>query len=391
MRKIISDFRGRITYLVFSDIDLHPALPFGEWKVETARSLFANLNANVEQGLLSPILNVNLGGLSKEIGSLEDFQDFKKSWDEKSQQGNKAADVGLSSDPLSNPTEHTQGATDDMENAPAENLFPCYADKKYIRDRFLVLHDEPNSTILDNCFLRTDGKPNPILKKLLGKLPYRIEDAALFLEGGDILVANTLVLVGRKTTDSHAGLPNLQAKLEAIFGRDVYFPTSTVPYSSELHHLDLYLTVLGEANGKIEIAIGRIHTWNGATWSTATNDSKSKEHQDYLDLVRLELHGDGRFCVVEWPLLFHDGRIYSYNNCLVDRVNDSKPRLFLPSYIEGLGSAQVEAKFRAAETMFESHFGKIYDIRWVTCSFHEEVDAKASLRCLTQVLRRTTD
>lgn len=393
MDRIISDFRGSISYLVFSDTGLDGRLKFGAWKLKLARSVFMSF---MQMGLpdhMLPMIRVQLDGLSEAFNTESGWRSFEQNWRDKAGNLGNAAIHGLDGDQI-------------QEGLPMLDLLPeieafsvdGFDESRFIRDHFLVIEREPFPLILDNHASKTvDGgiQHNPVLSTLLDEFDHEVKAAELNLEGGDILVADNLVLVGPKTVKAHGGMEvnALRTKLYTIFGKDVLFvKTGLGSYPDQLYHIDLYLTLLGEDQHGIDLAIGRVHTWDGCNWTEVLTDPMAKALQGYLDLVRIVLPSN-QFRIVEWPLLWDNaggqGRLYSYNNCLVEYNSGGKPRLILPSYAAEMTDFK-KIKFEAADQKFIDCNPAAYELEWIMCNFHDEVIAKASLRCLTQVLRRTT-
>ncbi len=393
MNRLISDFRGRITHLAFSDNGLDTKLPLINVKLKIAKSLFKALQSGPSLGLLGPSLNAKIGASMNFIRSKDDLKRFEKRMKQEAQQMSMVLGQGhriqsaASADAVAEAT-----SLDENEITPQQ----CHS-SAFIRDHFLVFKDGDRTVIFDNCYRTDEDRPNPRLLEMLNSFDCDVVAAKFNLAGGDVLVADSLVLVGRRTVkELLLVIPdNTLMKVGDEFDSTVFCPCPVaIEVPSPLYHLDLYLTVLGEKEGVIHVAIGRIHIWqNGIGWVPNTRDDGSKLLQDYLDAVRNNLENHGRFKITDWPLLFEvvggKPRLYTYNNCLVEQINEDVTRLWLPSYVKG--SVKGERKFSQIEQDFKRLISKKFEVLWIEGCFHDEVAAKASLRCLTQVLRRSVD
>lgn len=396
MSGLISDFRGRISHLAFSDDGLTSNLPLVKVKLQIARSLFSALLSNNVPGILNLHLNIKINDSIDSIQSEDEFEQFEKNLKKTSKQKNKQLVHGFGFDHSADFKEgHAiqAGSQSEDEEMPIDCL-----GSKFIRDHFLVFIHDTKTVIMDNCYRTGEGKPNPRLENLLVRFNYRAEAATLGLAGGDILVADSLVLVGRRTLNElgigYTG--DLLGQMQTKFDQAFFCPCpENVNVPDPLYHIDVYLTILGEEANGIHVAIGRIHTWDKEVkgWKATTTSDGSKGLQSYLDAVRKILEDAGRFKITEWPLLYEvvggKARLYTYNNCLVERISDSLTRIWLPSYVEG--SVSGEKKFQKLQNNFEQQILKEFTPIWIGGCLHDEVAAKASLRCLTQVLSRATD
>lgn len=395
MRAILSDFRGRIAHLAFSDSGLEEAVKSGAW--DLVECLISVLKIDQKSSSSSPFLTLSIGGELEPIRSKRDYDHFKKQWKDKSNQKSANGPGDFFEHPnTTNINVGQESSQDALYPAPTVSC-----DKsKFVRDQFLVILDRKDIVVLDNCYKGVQNSPNPILMDFREKHNYKLENPPLKIEGGDILVADTLVLIGYKSVVENGGLKNLAffQQLEYMFGLSIFCPGCDLSKPPELlYHIDMFITVLGEENGIIDVAIGCIHIWSELdnAWVPRVETKGAKELQRYIDEIRQKLEDKHWFRITDWPLLYEgdsdeEGRLYSLNNCLVESSKGSKPRLLLPQYSK-INDKYISQKFGRAECEFEKQFKNLYHIEWVPCSFHAEAESGAGLRCLTQVLRRSAD
>jgi hypothetical protein len=289
----------------------------------------------------------------------------------------------------------------------------------YVRDRVVVLgRSSDEVSLLKSFYIWPNSNKNPAQENFVSRYiadilsasrPYiNVRHSPIFMEGGDLLVGKNFALVGHRTLkeniSSHSRNPNLDTA-EKILGRfaealgveSVYCPTYFNPPKGfdnvppALYHLDLYLTFLGERAEMLLVALGEIMVWDGCAWERAPNDDPEQAFLDHYEwLLEQGLPNGQRFIIKRLPLLRNENVLFSYNNCLVESYQ-GKPRVFLPTFEkgakEGLGDAFKEADVKTIEML--DQWGIItIPVRY---SFQYYAMSRAGLRCLTQVLRRTTD
>lgn len=289
----------------------------------------------------------------------------------------------------------------------------------YVRDRVVVLgRNTVEVTLLKSFYIWPTSEMNPGQEHFVSRYiadmlsanrsNINVRHSPILIQGGDLLVGKDFALVGHRTLKENISFhmlnPNLDtpekilARFAAALGvSSVYCPTylnlpkgfNDVPDS--LYHLDLYLTFLGDRAGMLLVALGEIMVWDGCSWERAPNDDPEQEFLDHFEwLLEQGLLNDQRFIVKRLPLLRHENIHLSYNNCLVETYA-GRPRVFLPTFETGANEG-FEAAFKEADertiNMLDQWGIDVVPVRY---DFHNWASAAAGLRCITQVLRRTTD
>lgn len=290
----------------------------------------------------------------------------------------------------------------------------------YVRDRVVVLGRNSDEVSLLKSFYiwPTEDKDSPqehfvsryIADMLSAGIPsINVRNSPLLMEGGDLLVGKDFALIGHRTLRENLHFHKKNNKLntpqqildrfaETLGVSDAYCPTYFATPAGQdeaprsLYHIDLYLTFLGERAEMELVALGEIMTWDGCTWKRAPNDDPEQEFLDNFErLLERGLPNGRRFIVKRLPLLRHDNVLLSYNNCLVETRSGGKPCVFLPTFEQG-AKPEFTAAFKEADEMTIGTLDRWgIEVVPVRYDFHNWAGASAGMRCVTQVLRRTTD
>ncbi|MCB9234212.1 MAG: agmatine deiminase family protein [Bacteroidia bacterium] len=304
----------------------------------------------------------------------------------------------------------------------ADDNFPNH----WAQDPFCTLSEPGGSTLLLEPFQFAHRANQVIAEHLSDGLGLNLRSTRYFLEGGNILVGDDYMLVGRNLLLKNAekycpneSLENAQLWLEAefrrLFGMDhifwignenpVQYPGNLLNAGAEksqpLFHLDLFVTLGGpstETPGAELVFVGQVMD---ADLKDAKNESQKTafgmlktaldEVANQITTYTDSLHGP-EFEVVRLPMKIGFGQtdmvIYSYNNCLVEVYRNVK-KVYLPEYslesahdpegsICGCVTCQAERKFSA----------RGFRVIFVSGSFQQYAKAQGSLHCLTKVLQR---
>lgn len=288
---------------------------------------------------------------------------------------------------------------------------------KYIRDFLLVKVGERGESILLqhkikklDAAVRVDnpegGVLDPIFNTLVGQHNFCKSTTSLFLAGGDVLSGPGFALVGFETIN--ANLSNFNGdidrttdELATVLGvKEVYYPhhslehdlSSTQP-PDNLYHLDVFVTLLAPKKDKIQVAVGQVFDLIGNCWELAHEDDPEQKYLNGFEASLRKIGGNNSlFEVYRLPLHRKQGVLYSHGNCLVETSPSGVKSVITPFFHSGYkGQSPLEGIFKEADDRACIAFSEMgYQMIGVKGTFQDDADAKAGLRCLTQVLRRTT-
>lgn len=187
----------------------------------------------------------------------------------------------------------------------------------------------------------------------------------------------------------------------------------------EFFHLDTYMTLAGrDKDGREIILIGKLYEWRKSkqeVWGwrriSKKSDAKLRGMKAYLKDVKTYFSSKNpigkKTKVIRLPLLYHNGTLFSYNNCLVEHLrkkpNEATPfestlgpktRIFIPQFrskaIDDLLGYDQQCMFELADLKVKQLLcDHGFDVRPV-CGMNLRAMAysQVGLHCLSSVLSR---
>ncbi len=205
--------------------------------------------------------------------------------------------------------------------------------------------------------------------KILGPSDERSETLAM--AGGDVLMDGKWVFLGKhnQTMDKLLRQHLPTAEIIVLDDKSNY---------EALYHTDLFLTLTGVLdNGRYVVLLGQCVALD------AEFDGEAKRNNVYLDNMAHRLENDYPLKIIRNPLPMNNN-LYSYNNCIVEVVQDRKT-VWLPKYSydapqhETLGALEKEN-----ETIWRA-LG--FNPCLVSATYSDLLGVKAGLHCITNELR----
>jgi hypothetical protein len=412
-RKLMSDFQGEITQLLIID----PATAFPgsttDRIVQRIKSLALGVSQSVtpiKKGLLLDIFSEKLDESGNDL--IEQQAEVKSRINDWVQEIPGLA-VKWSEFPFAKALDSSENEGN-VEEIPPIIFGPIGSNQlsKYIRDFFLTQNHRLQTTTLLTHMFTKKGKAyatHSVPGCLSMSYDILLAETDCRFEGGDVLCGGGVAIIGHRTMDANEVLFNsvdlALKRLEDAFGVPVICPVSlkNLPNGmnappSNLYHVDLFLTLFGVCKGAILVAVATVMIWDGNSWRDADPELDEQKYLDHF-VGALEAQNGYTFKVQRMPLLMIEQdhktgvkTFYSYNNCLVETSPSGKAKFILPSFKNGLPTGPAALQFGAADDKV-AEIVKCWGCEpvFVQSYFHDEAWSRAGLRCLTQVLRRTTD
>ncbi|MDP5170648.1 MAG: hypothetical protein NWR72_10410 [Bacteroidia bacterium] len=321
------------------------------------------------------------------------------------------------------------------QEAPIKIIAFCTGANKrlpeWTQDLFWVLEDTSNPDNLkllvseDLVHGRSRMHQRPSLEALLEQERYSVLTTDLPLEGGNILVGEDFMLIGKEHITQYSATTGeaYQDILDWYWAafkfkgtpRNVFVPGLDVtaayqktkwplnkegidgiaPDSDQLiYHLDLYLTLGGKlANGKQlifvaqykpeEYLIGQIPDSSNIPKALAIISEWLDQQADWL-----ENRTDGFFHVERIPILYFASSspgFASFNNGLIENISPQEKYAYLPDY----EFTSQEEKMSSMRALVENVFAKHqFSVKWIQGRFENMISDAGSLHCRVKVLRR---
>lgn len=243
-----------------------------------------------------------------------------------------------------------------------------------------------------------------------------IKPTRLALEGGNILATQGKAYIGRDLI--HANQQFLQvseqeviSRLQADLGCSSIIPVGyESPRRKLLHllgvsrqplfHIDLFITLGGlSLSGTSRLIFIASPSITAELLKSLM--ASSPTYKDILTLPSLEeiaYFDDLRFNfidgeeLIDLPIFFHQFRVYSWNNVLVEVIGAQR-RVFVPSYIAEIDHELLNPVFRILETAVQDAYASQgFEVVWLRAGgfFRVLAGFGGSLHCAVKVLKRSS-
>jgi hypothetical protein len=235
-----------------------------------------------------------------------------------------------------------------------------------------------------------------------------VRSTPFFFQGGNVLVGDGFVFIGRNILARNMAafgkepgmgtVEDLKTQMANSFGVDrVYCPDYALSITGEmaeqhpkLFHLDLFITLAGKLeNGKILVFVGELMNWNGVAWEAADAKDVVQKEINKVAANIASITGDHEFQVERVPLLLHERKTCSFNNCLVE-ITAAAKHVILPWY--GTGKKGDDSALTLGNELAERVFIQAgFHVSFVDYGFLNHASQGASLHCITHVLARNEE
>jgi hypothetical protein len=180
----------------------------------------------------------------------------------------------------------------------------------------------------------------------------------------------------------------------------------------DLYHIDMFLTLAGKKGPKELILVGQLMRWRPG-WIAGCGRwvpiKEKNRNPDLANLVKflnkvvkqLQEMKTPTFHVERIPILYSNGDLFCYNNCLVetkknaieDASSENKGTIFLPQFenfrIDNLLSPRMRSMFQKADNGIERQLRALgLNVVFVDMNFRALSHSQVGLHCLTSVLAR---
>lgn len=190
----------------------------------------------------------------------------------------------------------------------------------------------------------------------------------------------------------------LNGKGAPVFSRLIALGKGAKAFPQLLPHIDLYIALTGCRRGPGNRYVALLAECVEAPHPEGSDLGQLEGHQAganrYLDSVENELQEAG-FEVVRTPMPIlrspaaRRPYLCPYNNCLVEHSGDAGRTVWIPRFshaqeVQPWHSTLLESEARVAEIWG----GLDFDVRFVEADFHDALDDRGALRCMTQEIIR---
>lgn len=308
---------------------------------------------------------------------------------------------------------------------------------RWIEDPFIVLGMSGNRIALLEPF---DSRQMQMAGQLSNAYGAFIKSTDLKLEGGNMLVGDDYVLIGKDQLLANLELigvesgetfyslkENLEERLRELLGMEriiwvgnssclrntLEFPGPEFSWQP-LFHLDMFLTLGGRSSaqdyqGDEMIFVAELKLDPDELCNYVQGDLGDEEEDRRWVSLRLfrdrlnevasffEDHHDQypgpRFHVERFPIQIelkrnHPTVIYSFNNCLVEWY-DGFRRIYLPQYDIGEDCEKIKDKAPSLQCWTQQLLSDLgYRVTWVDGSFRSYAKDNGALNCMAKVLKR---
>lgn len=301
----------------------------------------------------------------------------------------------------------------------------------WVQDPFSMLRGEDGWPIFLEPYYfgkNTRGQDQHIAEQVSAHTGYLMKSTRYFFEGGNILVGDDFMLVGRDTLVKNlqqyhydvgpldhgyeAAVRHISCEFCHIFGVDAIiwlgteepFPNETVGvhqgefFRQVFFHIDLYVSLGGKTAGGEELVFVAELREEDLVHAGVRNDAGWLSIKAALDSTAQQLaeahqrQFGPKFQVVRVPMgltRFGSGNIapLSFNNCLTEVYQGIKTA-YLPHY-QAKEESDAENYFaRLADAAAEAYRDEGFSIVWVHGDFLSSAPSFGSLHCIVKVIRR---
>ncbi len=301
--------------------------------------------------------------------------------------------------------------------------------RNWVRDEFIVVQRERETLLVDPDLVKTTIYPyrsfndrfaaeNVVgaMNRLLDQSPFC--DRQFLVRTTDIAIAGGNVI---RTTDEHGcstaifgNAIETDNRSDRWKGRAADILTNILECDRRIRpllqvggrqkvvdqpigHLDLFITACG--NDKDDYPILLFGNPKCTEKILGRSLDLAKEKQDQFDGYRSFLEAKG-FKLVDIPLLYDpEYKFVSYNNTLMESYLDDtgcvRYRAYMPSYMTTTPFVQGRGYNLNEIAVLEEHLTVTLsnintDIEWIEADYNTPMKERGSIRCMTQVLHRTS-
>lgn len=263
-------------------------------------------------------------------------------------------------------------------------------------------------------------------------LDISLKPTSIHFEGGNLLVGDTYAIAGKdmlaknciealaRTNTKHldhAHVDAVEDRIKRAFGIShilwAGFPTTKLnlfnrhrnEYTFQpAFHVDLFLTLAGRTpDGRYEIVLlGEPNEANRLLRSAFGRQlpSAGRVGEDFAEMKacfdnwnRLAVKDMPKFKVISVPMLYHQGTLYSVNNCLIEVAGDHRIA-YLPDY--RVPAEEDYELLNPAMECINEHVFRIFGdlgfvVHWIQAGrhFRRLAQRRGALHCIAKVLRRS--